>query len=66
MKEIAMKEWIQYNLLSRGEIVEQYNVKPSYVDVSISRGKIKPFIKKGSRIALYLRKDVEAYLKYNK
>ncbi|HFE4033237.1 TPA: hypothetical protein ACF8UL_002607 [Staphylococcus aureus] len=34
-------------MMIRSEIVEEFNVKPSYLDVAISRGKIKPFIKKG-------------------
>ncbi|HDG8798299.1 hypothetical protein KJB49_11445 [Staphylococcus chromogenes] len=57
-----MKDWIYQNLMIRSEIIEEYEVKPSYIDIAISRGKIKPFIKKGSRIALYLRSDVESYL----
>lgn len=63
MNEEQIQTWINDNLLSRGEIVDKYDVKPSYVDVAISRGKIKPFIKKGSRIALYLKRDVDSYLK---
>ncbi|NDQ74006.1 hypothetical protein GZ159_09505 [Staphylococcus aureus] len=62
MEQEKVKDWINQNLMIRSEIVEEFNVKPSYIDVAISRGKIKPFIKKGTRTALYLRSDVENYL----
>lgn len=58
-----MKKWIEENTLIRSEITEKYNVKPSALDAMIARGKIKPFVKKGARTNLYLKSDVEAYLK---
>ncbi|HFE4994846.1 TPA: hypothetical protein ACF89A_002690 [Staphylococcus aureus] len=66
MEQEQVKEWINQNLMIRSEIIEEFNVKPSYLDVAISRGKIKPFIKKGARTALYLREEVESYLLKNK
>ncbi|HGO3551109.1 TPA: hypothetical protein ACK02A_002871 [Staphylococcus aureus] len=62
MEQEQVRDWINQNLMIRSEIVEEFNVKPSYLDVAIYRGKIKPFIKKGARTALYLRADVENYL----
>ncbi|MCO4346539.1 hypothetical protein MTQ93_10825 [Staphylococcus agnetis] len=41
-----MKDWIYQNLMIRSEIIEEYEVKLSYIDVAISRVKIKPFIKR--------------------
>lgn len=62
MEQEQVRDWINQNLMIRSEIVKEFKVKPSYLDVAISRGKIKPFIKKGARTALYLRVDVENYL----
>lgn len=63
MSDNEIKEWIENNTLIRSEIVEIYEIKPAALDAMIARGKIKPFVKKGARTNLYLKKDIENYLK---
>lgn len=62
MNEHEIKEWIQSNLLTKNEILERYEVKSPSFDNYVTRGKIKPFIKKGPRINLYLKYEVENFL----
>lgn len=62
MNENEIKEWIQSNLLTKNEILERYEVKSASFDNYVTRGKIKPFIKKGPRINLYLKHEVENFL----
>lgn len=65
MNEKEIKEWIEVNLMTKHEIMEQYNVSSSRFDNYVRREKIEPFIKKGPRINLYLKHEVENYLENN-
>lgn len=56
-----IRKWIQDNLLTKNEVLTKYNIKSSSFDNYITRGKIKPFIKKGSRINLYLKSDLDNF-----
>lgn len=50
MNEHEIKEWIQSNLLTKNEILERYEVKSPSFDNYVTRGKIKPFIKKAQEL----------------
>lgn len=56
-----IRKWIQDNLLTKNEVITKYNIKSSSFDNYITRSKIKPFIKKGSRINLYLKSDLDNF-----
>lgn len=60
MDKQAIKGWITANLLTKKEVINKYNLNPSFFDVNVTRGKIQPFIKKG--INLYLIDDVEEFV----
>ena len=54
------KNYIENKLMAKTEIIEEFGVNPSYFDVSVNRGKLSPYIKKG-KTNLYLREDVEQF-----
>lgn len=51
------KEWLNNNLMVKNDIIDEFEMNPSYFDVSVNRGKLSPYLKKG-RTNMYLRKDV--------
>lgn len=51
------KEWLNNNLMVKNDIIDEFEVNPSYFDVSVNRGKLNPYLKKG-RTNMYLRRDV--------
>lgn len=65
MNEKEIKEWIEVNLMTKHEVMEQYNISSSRFDNYVRREKIEPFIKKGPRINLYLKHEVENFLENN-
>lgn len=60
----TLKDWIDNLLMAKTEIIKEFNVKNSYFDVAVSRGKLVPYITKG-KINLYLRSDVERFILEN-
>ncbi len=60
--DYTSKECIENMLMVKTEITEEFGMNPSYFDVSVQRGKLNPYIKKG-KTNLYLRSDVEKFLK---
>lgn len=64
MNKEQTKQWIEENLLVKSEILEKYHINSSYFDVSVSRFKLKPFVRKGN-YNMYLKEDVEQFLKKN-
>lgn len=62
MNEQEIKVWIEKNLMTKHEVMEQYNISSSRFDNYVRREKIEPFIKKGPRINLYLKHEVENFL----
>ena len=60
MEKQEIKRWISENLLTKKEIINKYNLNPSFFDVNVTRKKIQPFIKKG--INLYLKDDIEKFV----
>ncbi|MFJ6459282.1 hypothetical protein [Staphylococcus capitis] len=60
MGKQEIKRWISENLLTKKEIINKYNLNPSFFDVNVTRKKIQPFIKKS--INLYLKDDIEKFL----
>lgn len=65
MNEKEIKEWIEVNLMTKHEVMEQYNISSVNFDNYVRRSKLKPFIKKGPRINLYLKHEVENFLENN-
>lgn len=61
MNEQEIKDFINNNLLAKNEILEQFNVSSTTFDNYVRRSKIKPFIKKGPRVNLYLKSDMEQH-----
>lgn len=61
MENQEIKKWISTNLLTKKEIINKYNLNPSFFDVNVTRGKIQPFIKKG--VNLYFKSDIEQFVK---
>lgn len=63
MNEQEIKEFIKNNLLTKHEALEQFNITSAAFDNYVRRSKFEPFIKKGPRINLYLKREIEQSLK---
>lgn len=59
------KDCIDHMLMAKTDIIEEFNIKPSYFDVSVNRGKLNPYIKKG-KTNIYLRSEVIKFINSNK
>src|SRR5699024_8250858 len=62
MRENEIKEWISHNLLTKQEVMDQFKISSVNFDNYVRRSKFEPFIKKGPKINLYLKRDVENFL----
>lgn len=62
MSEDEIKEWINDNLLTKQEVMDNFKISSVNFDNYVRRSKLKPFIKKGPRINLYLKREVENFL----
>lgn len=65
MNENEIKLWIDNNLLTKQEVIDQFKINSINFDNYVRRSKIKPFIKKGPRINLYLKREVKNFLENN-
>ncbi|MCD8845162.1 hypothetical protein [Staphylococcus gallinarum] len=59
------REIIDNMLMAKTDIIEEFNIKPSYFDVSVNRGKLNPYLKKG-KTNIYLRSEVIKFINENK
>lgn len=65
MNELEIKDFIQNNLLTKHEALKEFNITSTAFDNYVRRSKFEPFIKKGPRINLYLKQDLERFFSEN-
>lgn len=63
-EEKNKRECIDHMLMAKTDIIEEFNINPSYFDVSVNRGKLNPYLKKG-KTNIYLRSEVMKFINEN-
>lgn len=62
MNEQEIKHFIQNKLVTKHEALEQFNITSAAFDNYVRRSKFEPFVKKGPRINLYLKREIEDFM----